>query len=245
MVPCFLTIDVLYSSKRKMGYFQYDSTHDHFSDFCFMTSDSSLILCPYDYYSVIHSRPCSRYKNVNFSFVDSVFRNHQIQKPLSSSYSLNKPCRTLKMTTNFNENAAIAAANQYRWKATNIHQRDKPIVDGQVYEANQGTLIVFLELSDGFGRKCNPLTSGVPAGLDKVKYLITPAGGQAEVRDLVVGAGADLSNVQIDTKGLSGAYTIQLLGHTFYLQVGPPIQSPPPVVHARPRRPPTGPTGNA
>lgn len=149
------------------------------------------------------------------------------------------------MSYHFSDHAAAAIPTRYHWKATKIHNRDKDIIDGQVYTAEEGTLILFLELYDGLGGKRNALAERIPAGMGKVQYVVTPAGGRAATKYLVVEAGAELSAVRIDTKNLLGAYTIQLLGRTLLLQVGPAIASPEPAVIAKPKRPPTGPTGNA
>ncbi|GAM43465.1 hypothetical protein TCE0_050f18302 [Talaromyces pinophilus] len=150
------------------------------------------------------------------------------------------------MSYNFADNAAIAARSQYHWKATNIQTRDMYITDGATYQVNQGTLIVFLEFCDAYGRKCNPIATGVPAGMEKVRYVITPAGKPAlPAEEVDVDLDENLSYVQIDTKGLSGAYEVRVVDRTIYFDVGQHLQSPAPAVIAKPKRPPTGPTGNA
>lgn len=149
------------------------------------------------------------------------------------------------MSYNFADNAAIAARSQYHWRATNIQTRDLYITDGAIYQVNQGTLVVFLEFCDAYGQKCNPMATGIPTGMEKVRYVITPAGKPALSAEVDVDLDANLSYVQIDTKGLSGAHEVRVAGRTIYVDVRQHLQSPAPAVIAKPKRPPTGPTGNA
>ncbi|KUL86775.1 hypothetical protein ZTR_04779 [Talaromyces verruculosus] len=149
------------------------------------------------------------------------------------------------MSYNFADNAAIAARSQYHWRATNIDTRDMYITDDAEYQVTQGTLIIFLEFCNAYGQKFDPIATGVPTGMKKVRYVITPAGKPAQpAKEVDVDLDANLSYVQIDTRDLSGAYEVRVAGRTIYVDVRQHLQRPAPAVIAKPKRPPTGPTGN-
>ena len=150
------------------------------------------------------------------------------------------------MSYNFADNAAIAARSQYYWRATNIQTRDMYITDDATYQVTEGTLIVFLEFCNAYDEKCNPIDTGVPTDMGKVRYVITPAGKPARpAEEVAVVLDANLSYVQIDTKGLSGANEVRVADRTIYVDVRQHLQSPAPALIANPKRPPTGPAGNA
>lgn len=128
----------------------------------------------------------------------------------------------------------------FKWVATSIHTRDNVIVEGAEYKVSQGSIIIFLQFYHVSGGICDPTYGNALRGLETVRCVITPLGGQSHPQhrqDPTVEIRSDVSNVRIDTSLLLGRYALHLAGRTFFVLVRNPLQAPQQAVIAQPTRP--------